>query len=536
MSLRRTQAPPHCSLVLPVYNAGPRLDQTLRAVAAWLEEHDEAWELILVDDGSRDASVGILDRFMEEHAASDVRLIRFDANRGKGFAVRVGLHRARGEFALFADCDLAYPLANLDRLVARLEGGADAAIACRVAPESTYLIRPSFFPYLFTRHVVGRVFSRLCNAITLPRLRDTQAGLKGFRNSALRPVLPRLRLDGFTFDVELLRALLDRGARVEEVPVDFRYDNEPTTLEFARDAMRMARDLLRVRVWSRRGVYTRTVEPRRVIVHADDYGLAPGINRAIEEGLSTGAVHSASILVGGGDGLGALAWAAAHPMCDFGVHLNLTHGRPVSDPAHVPSLVDDTGRFHPLASTLGRLLLRRVDLAEVQTEWRAQIAAVRDAGVRVSHLDSHRHVHLVPRLFRGVAAPLAAELGVTLRAMDGPVGVRHPSVKALALALATRVSVGRRFRHLVAAHGSGVSLSARATLDELRGFLSRVPPGETIELVVHPGFPDAVLAASGDRYREGRRREHELLSCEETRSWMSLSGFAPGDFRAVGSR
>jgi dolichyl-phosphate beta-glucosyltransferase len=536
MSLRRTHASPRCTLVLPVYNAGPGLEPSLRATGSWLDGRDEGWELILVDDGSSDVSARILDRFMEDHAAAEVRLVRFGVNRGKGFAVRVGLHKARGELVLFTDCDLAYPLANLDRLLARLDDGADAAIACRVAPESTYVIRPSFFSYLFTRHVMGRAFSRLCNAITVPRLRDTQAGLKGFRTAAVQPLLARLRLDGFSFDVELLRALLDRGARIDEVPVEFRYDNEPSTLDFTRDAIRMVRDLLRVRRWSKRGLYTRALEPKRVIIHADDYGLAPGVNRAIEEGLSKGAVHSASILVGGGDGLRALAWAAAHPECDFGVHLNLTHGRPVSDPAGVRSLVDASGRFHGLTRLLGRLLLDRVVLSEVESEWRAQIAAVRDAGVRVSHLDSHRHVHLVPSLFRGVAAPLAAELGVTLRAMDGPFGAGHPSLKMLALVLATRVSVGRRFRHLVVAHGSGAALSTRATLEDLREFFSRVRPGETIELVVHPGFPDAALSASGDRYREGRQREHDLLVSEEARAWIGLSGISLCDFRAVRPR
>jgi predicted glycoside hydrolase/deacetylase ChbG (UPF0249 family) len=287
-----------------------------------------------------------------------------------------------------------------------------------------------------------------------------------------------------------------------------------------------------------RGRYAVENAPRRVIIHADDYGLAPGVNRAVEEGLQSGALHSASILLGGEDANAALAWAASHPQFDFGVHLNLTHGRPVLSGVRVPSLVGDDGRFRPLGSFFMRFLLGRIAVEEIAAEWRAQIAAARAAGVRISHLDSHQHVHLIPRIFRGVAVLLATEERVSLRAMDGPIAAEatRPNLKGIALALATRLSVGRRFRHLVAARGAGVPLRGHATLDALRAALQGARPGETIELVVHPGFPDAALRASGDGYQEGRDDERALLVAEETRSWIRLSGFRPSDFRAAEAR
>ena len=534
MSLIRTDAAPLATLVLPVYNAEGFLEATLRQVEAWLSARDESWELIIVDDASRDATPRILDAFARAHAGDAVRIIRFDANHGKGLAVRVGLDRASGRFAIFTDCDLAYPLQNIDAILSRLANGAGAAIANRVAPESTYLIHPNFFSYLFTRHLMGRVFNAIGRAVAVPGLQDTQAGLKGFRSAVVKPLLPRLRMDGFSFDVELLRGLIDRGARIDEVPVAFRYDSEPSTLHFARDALRMARDLVRVRWRSSRGRYTRDSEPRRVIIHADDFGLAPGVNRAIEEGLSSGALNSASILLGGEHATAALAWAASHPEFDFGVHLNLTQGRSVLAPDLVRSLVDVNGGFRPLGSLVARLALGRVALPEIAAEWRAQIAVVRGAGVRISHLDSHQHVHLIPSIFRAVAAPLASEQRLVLRAMDGPIGgvATHPRLKELALALATRLSVGRRFRYLVAARGTGIALGDHATLDALRATLYGARPGDTIELVVHPGFPDEGLRNSGDGYRGDRKSEHALLAAEETRSWIRLSGFRPSDFRA----
>ena len=534
MSLARTDGPMFGTLVLPVYNAEGFLETTLREVYAWLNEKGEPWELIVVDDASKDGTPRILDVFAAAHSGEAIEVLRFQANHGKGLAVRVGLHRASGRYAVFTDCDLAYPLSNIDAILARLADGADAAIACRVDPASTYLISPSFFSYLFTRHLMGRMFNGISRAIAVPRLKDTQAGLKGFRTEFVQPLLSRLRLDGFSFDVELLRGLIDRGARIDETAVAFRYDSEPSTVNFTLDALRMVRDLIRVRWRSWRGLYAKEISNRRVIIHADDFGLAEGVNRAIEEGLESGALNSASILVSGDHAAPALAWAAAHPEFDFGVHLNLTQGRPVSNPAQVQSLVGDDGRFRPLLPFVARFGMGRVSLDQIEIEWRAQIGAARRAGVSISHLDSHQHVHLIPRIFRRIAARLAVEERVSLRAMDGPLAAAatRPNLKGIALAVATRLSVGRRFRHLVVAHGTGIPLRDCATLDALRASLQGARPGETIELVVHPGFPDDGLRASGDAYSEGREEELLLLASEETRSWIRLSGFRPSDFRA----
>src|SRR2546425_12391896 len=144
-------------------------------------------------------------------------------------------------------------------------------------------------------------------------------------------LLGALVMDGFSFDVELLRALQDRGARIVEMPVTYRYDTEPSTVRFIIDSLEMARDLAHVRIRSFLGRYrapARTAPPPgRLVVHADDFGLAPGINQAIQEGFQAGSITSASILLGGPHAAPAVAWAAAHPEFDYGVHLNLTQGR-----------------------------------------------------------------------------------------------------------------------------------------------------------------------------------------------------------------
>ena len=529
---------PAGTFILPVYNAAGFLSGTLRQVHRWLAARPEAWELIVVDDASTDGTAAILDDFVARHGAEAVRRVRFSANRGKGFATRVGMGLARGRFTVFTDCDLAYPVENAERILAALEEGAGAAIACRVLPRSTYLISPSFFSYLYTRHLMGRFFNVLCRLLTVPRLLDTQAGLKGFRTEAVRPLIGRLVMDGFSFDVELLRGLLDRGVRVAEVPVSFRYDSEPSTVRFIIDSARMIHDLLRIRWRSLRGRYAAgedgAGEPAGLVVHADDFGLAPGISRAIEESLESGAVTSASILLGGPHCAAALAWAAAHPRFDFGVHLNLTQGRPVLPAARVPSLVTPAGEFPPLGRFLARFFTGRIRLEEVRHEWRAQLEAVRRAGVAVTHLDSHQHVHLLPRLFQGAMAPLARQESLAVRAMDGPVrgGGPWPDPKGLVLALATRRSLRAEVRPPAAAHGFGTAFMRRPTLERFRALLSRTRRGRTYELVVHPGRVDAELIASGDAYVEGREMEERLIASEEFRAVVRHAGL---ELRDLGS-
>ncbi|HEU4400576.1 MAG TPA: ChbG/HpnK family deacetylase [Candidatus Polarisedimenticolia bacterium] len=526
MSLDRDR-PPFASFILPVYNGEAVLESTLASVGRWLRERPEAWELIVVDDASTDGTPRILEAFMRRHAAEAITRIRFAANRGKGFATRTGLGVARGEYALFTDCDLAYPIENAGRILQELGRGADVAIACRVLPQSTYLIGPSFFSYLYTRHLMGRAFNLLCRVLTVPRLLDTQAGLKGFRTSVIRPLLGRLVVDGFSFDVELLRGLLDRGARIVEVPVSFRYDSEPSTVSFLLDSLRMVRDLVRVRLRSLRGCY-RSVDavsgPTGLIVQADDFGLAVGVNRAIEEGLESGVLSGASILVNAPRAAEALAWAAAHPRFAFGVHLNLTGGRPVLPAAEVPSLVTSKGEFPGLRWFLFRFLLGRVRLEEVRREWEAQIAVARRAGVHVGHLDSHQHVHLLPRLFRRVMAPLARRERLETRRMDGPIMGPWADPKGILLALATRRSLDAESRRASGARGFGTAFMRRPTLRRLSLLLSRTRPGRVYEFVVHPGRVDDELRLSGESYLEGREAEARLIGSAEFRAVLRHAG------------
>lgn len=236
------------SLIFPVYNGEAFLQSTLATSYAFLKTLPYDWEWLIVDDCSRDQSRRIAESFLGAIQDARVHLVRCNRNGGKGAAVRLGIREAQGDYIMFIDCDLAYPISEVAKILSFLEAGADVAIACRVLRESTFVMSPAFFPYLYTRHLLGRIFNWIVRLTLLPRILDTQAGLKGFRRDAAQAIFALQTIDRFSFDVELLFIAQRLGLRVDQVPIVFRYFEEPTTVRFIRDSITMVRDLVQMRL------------------------------------------------------------------------------------------------------------------------------------------------------------------------------------------------------------------------------------------------------------------------------------------------
>ena len=244
---------PHLSVIVPAYNGEDRLPGALAELGTWLDTVPYSTELILVDDHSRAPAEKLLADFSA--ARLNTRVIRNETNLGKGASVARGMLAAKGEFRVFTDADLAYPPAEIGKILTDLESGADVAIACRVLPESRYLMSPSFFHDLYTRHVMSRVFNLMVRVVLLRDILDTQAGLKGFTAKAAAVVFPRMTIPRFGFDVEALFIAQSHGFRVKQTAVHFRYDEEPTTITFTQSVFRMMADLIQVRLNQLRGRY-----------------------------------------------------------------------------------------------------------------------------------------------------------------------------------------------------------------------------------------------------------------------------------------
>ena len=202
------------SVVIPAYNEAERLPAYLREVVAFFEERREPYEVIVVDDGSRDATREQVREL--EAACPRLRLVALPQNRGKGHAVRVGMVNARGAFRLFADADGATPIVELKRLEPALEAGADIVVGSRALADPGVSVQARVH-----RVWVGRMFNWLVARLGLSGIADSQCGFKCFRAAAAADLFRAIRTDGYGFDVELLLLAQRRGYRIAEVAINW---------------------------------------------------------------------------------------------------------------------------------------------------------------------------------------------------------------------------------------------------------------------------------------------------------------------------
>lgn len=253
---------PQVSVVVPAYNEEARLQGSLSRIISYLEPKPYSSEILVVDDGSTDRTRETAEAQL---ACSPVagRVIRHQANRGKGYAVRRGFSESRGGILLFTDADLSTPIEEFDHLYQALSSGADIAIGSRALPESKVEVHQPWY-----RERMGKTFNLFVRLLAVRDIRDTQCGFKAFRGEAIYPMLPHLAVDGFAFDVEMLFLARKRGLRIDQIPV--RWRNDPNTrVNAIGDSSRMLLELLRIRWLALRGrysVYLASREPKNSVL------------------------------------------------------------------------------------------------------------------------------------------------------------------------------------------------------------------------------------------------------------------------------
>jgi dolichyl-phosphate beta-glucosyltransferase len=228
-------------MVLPCYNEAERLPGTLRTLLAHLSRDPGQVEVLVVDDGSTDATV----READAIAAGEprVRVLSCHPNQGKGFAVRTGMLAAEGELIVFTDADGSYGPSEVDRIIAALDE-APVAIGRR-ANGTSGLVR---------RQVASRVFNLTIRGMLGLRFGDTQSGLKGFRRGAAQAIFSHARVDGFAFDVEALWLAHRLGLEVAEVDVQAT-DRQGSTVRMRSDVLRMLGEVWTIRQATADGTY-----------------------------------------------------------------------------------------------------------------------------------------------------------------------------------------------------------------------------------------------------------------------------------------
>src|SRR6476660_3722174 len=232
---------PPFSLVIPCFNEAARIGATLRVTLDYLTVNAPKSELIVVNDGSTDATAAIArEMFLQAQIAT--RLLENFPNRGKGAAVRSGLLAAREPIGLFSDADLSTPIEEAPKLIEPIANGeVDIAFGSRALDRSLIGVHQPW-----RREQAGRVFNLLVRVATGLPFWDTQCGFKAFRLDVCRPILERARINGFAFDVELLFLAQRAGLRIREVPVRWNHA-EGSKVSFFRDSLRMLREVITLR-------------------------------------------------------------------------------------------------------------------------------------------------------------------------------------------------------------------------------------------------------------------------------------------------
>lgn len=275
----------------------------------------------------------------------------------------------------------------------------------------------------------------------------------------------------------------------------------------------------------------------RLIVNADDFGLTQGVNRAIVELHQAGVLTSTTLMAKAGATSGAVRMALARPGLGVGCHVVLVDGEPVLPPGEIPSLVDaKTGCFPPKLTTfLKRLFTGGIRAGEIEAEAAAQIALLQNAGLSLTHIDTHKHTHMFPQVL-GPLLRAARAAGISaIRNPFEPEWAVHATPRA-SFVRSAEVFALRRFGpyfrgRIVQANAAttdgtiAVAGTGRFNTDTVRALLGELPEG-TWELVTHPGYNDADLDKVRTRLRASRDTEREALAAVREFPSIDLISFA----------
>ena len=243
---------PEVSIVIPAFNENERLGGPLQKVLSYISDERPNAELIVVDDGSTDATAKIAEESFAKSPQVSARVIRYEKNRGKGFAVKTGLEAANADVALFSDADLSTPIEEMTKLTQPLlDGDYDVTFGSRALDRT---LIGTHQPW--RREQGGRVMNLIIKTLSGLPFVDTQCGFKAFNMQKFRPLLDMMTIDRFGFDVEFLFVARHNGLRLREIPVRWN-DVAGSKVSVFRDTRRMIQELNQIRSNARRGLYNK---------------------------------------------------------------------------------------------------------------------------------------------------------------------------------------------------------------------------------------------------------------------------------------
>jgi predicted glycoside hydrolase/deacetylase ChbG (UPF0249 family) len=515
------------SVILPCYDEAEGVAAAIAtaseaARAAASSGAVTAWEIVVVDDGSADATAEIVAQVASEDPT--VRLVSHPTNKGLGAAIRSGLAAATGDIVLYTDADLPCDLVQDLGKALRLMRVYDADVVAAYRHDRT-----SEGP---RRAVYSVLYNFMVRTAFSLRVRDVNFAFKLLR----RHVVDALDLtsEGSFIDVEMLVQAARRDFKIIQFGVDyFPRTRGVSTLSSAGTVVTIVREMATIGREIRRAPPapgTRGLRP--LIVNADDYGLTAGVSRGILEAHAKGIVTSTSVLVLGRGFEQASRWLADTGTLEAGIHLAAVgEDPPVLSAREIPTLVDRRGRLRTSwRSFLAAACRGRVDVEDLEREFAAQLRVARDSGLVLTHVDTHQHLHLWPSV-RDVVVRLAEANGIrAIRVPRSAATLKGAGINQLADGLAARAAAAGLASPDWAA---GLDEAGRMHGHQFVRALGHVsaPGHRSAEIGCHPGHADDARAD----YRWGYDWDSELawLTSADARRAVDHAGFFLAGYRSL---
>ncbi len=236
------------SIVIPAYNEEQRIGRTLEKIIEYIKKRKLRAEIIIVDDGSTDATSSVVQSVQKKHPRADIHHLFYTKNKGKGYAVKEGMRKAKGDWILLTDSDLATPIEELDRFLKYRT--SDIIIGSRAMHDSNVQT-------LLHKKLLGRIGNLLISLLAVKGVKDTQCGFKLFKGSVAKKLFALQTIDRFGFDFEILFLAQRYGYAIKEIPVH--WVNQPGSKVKGSDYFKTLLELFKIRWNDLRGVYPATV-------------------------------------------------------------------------------------------------------------------------------------------------------------------------------------------------------------------------------------------------------------------------------------
>ncbi len=224
------------SIVIPCYNEEKRIINTLKKTIKYLENKKYNYEIIIVDDFSKDNTIKIIDNLKNKK----IKILQNEKNYGKGYSIKKGMLNAKYPLVLFMDADLATPIEELDKFTKEIKN-YDILIASRKLNNSNISKKQPFY-----RQILGKIFLNIVKLFAIKEFKDTQCGFKLFKKDVAKDIFELQTINRFAFDVEILYIALKKNYKIKELPVKW-IDQKGSTVNPVKDSISMLKDLLKIR-------------------------------------------------------------------------------------------------------------------------------------------------------------------------------------------------------------------------------------------------------------------------------------------------